>query len=363
MNKLIFFLLLISLNKVFAQEAENTFYIGHSLINLNIPAMTHSLSVDAGISNDDYKYQIGNGANLWYQWDTLIGNEQGTPYQQALPTGTYDNLIFTEAIALQGHIDWSDTYGYANKFCEYAHSFNPDIAMYVYETWHCLKSGTNEGCEWDPGSNIGWRQRLDDDLSLWENIANYVLSGNPGFNVKLIPGGQGMARLYDAIEAGTIIGRNDISQFYSDDIHPNNDGNYFIACIMFACIYERSPVGLTNQLHDEWGSPYPAISPDIALRLQELAWETVCEYGNSGVECTPSSTNSIPNIDMYYDQTSQLLKLSKNYTGDIFLYNTSGMLVEKFSLNNDNNIDLNHLFSGAYFVKVNGGNTLKILRR
>ena len=72
MNKLIFFLLLISLNKVFAQEAENTFYIGHSLINLNIPAMTHSLSVDAGISNDDYKYQIGNGANLWYQWDTLI---------------------------------------------------------------------------------------------------------------------------------------------------------------------------------------------------------------------------------------------------------------------------------------------------
>ena len=71
----------------------------------------------------------------------------------------------------------------------------------------------------------------------------------------------------------------------------------------------------------------------------------------------------IPNIDMYYDQTSQMLKLSKSYTGDIFLYNTSGLLVEKFSLNNDNNIDLNHLFSGAYFVKVNGGGTLKILRR
>ncbi len=60
-------------------QTARPFYVGHSLVNLHIPAMVHSLAVSAGKSTG-YDYQIGIGANLWYQWDTLIGNEQGLPW-------------------------------------------------------------------------------------------------------------------------------------------------------------------------------------------------------------------------------------------------------------------------------------------
>lgn len=356
-------LLIIAFQKSFAQEAEKTFYIGHSLINLNIPAMTHSLSLDAGIPGDDYDYQIGNGANLWYQWDTLVGNEQGTPYQDALPTGTYDNLIFTEAIALKGHIEWSYTYLYANNFCEYAHSFNPDTKMYVYETWHCTKSGTNEGCEWDPGSNVDWRQRLDDDLSLWEGIVDHVLTINPDYDVNIIPGGQGLAKLYDAIEDGAVPDKTNINQFFSDDIHLTNEGNYYIACIMFACVYERSPVGLSNHLKDEWGSFYPALDPALALKLQELAWETVCEYERSGVECSPASTSEGDNNKVFFDQNNQVLNFQKNYSGEVMILDIQGRMVRKINVENESLVKIGNLIPGVYFVKTVNNTPLKILIR
>lgn len=344
-------LLLISFEKSFAQEAEKTFYIGHSLINLNVPAMTHSLSLDEGITNDDYKYQIGNGANLWYQWDTTLGNEQGTPYQDALPTGTYDNLIITEAVPLKGHIEWSYTYIYANNFFEFAYDYNADTKMYIYETWHCINSGKPEGCAFDPDEHLDWRQRLDDDLDLWEGIADNVLAENPGFDVNLIPGGQGMAKLYDAIQAGSIPGKTEISQFYSDDIHLTNEGNYYISCIMFACIYETTPVGLTNQLKDEWGSLYPAIEPVLALRLQELAWETVCGYERSGVECSSSNYNrNVYHSDYWFDYPNQQLIFNNKYSNPLKLMNISGQIVQVIYPSKANNYPVNKLPDGLYFL-------------
>lgn len=333
------------------QQAQKTFYIGHSLINLNIPAMVHSLAGDAGISEDDYDYQIGNGANLLYQWDTTTGNEQGTPYEVALPTGQYDNLIMTEAIALKSHIQWSGTFEYANNFCQFAHSFNPDIRMYIYETWHCINSGTEIGCPWDDESHIDWRQRLTADLPVWESIADHVLSVNPDYRVYLVPGGQGMARLYDAILSGGVPGISSIRDLYTDDIHLTNEGNYYIACILFSCIYGQSPEGLTNQVYDEWGGAFPLIDGALALRLQQLAWETVCSYGRSGVECDVSGTRNVasgPKTFFYDFTTNSVRRLSKDLS-TLEIRDISGRITGITSFDNDI-ISLDHLNPGIYIL-------------
>lgn len=49
-----------------AQQSDKTlFFIGHSLVNLNMPAIVHGLAMDAGVGREnDYNTQMINGAPL-----------------------------------------------------------------------------------------------------------------------------------------------------------------------------------------------------------------------------------------------------------------------------------------------------------
>jgi len=57
----------------------------------------------------------------------------------------------------------------------------------------------------------------------------------------------------------------------SDGSHPNFRGSYLTACVIYASIYQESPVG--NPFVSD-----PAISDSDRLYLQQIAWKTVCEY-------------------------------------------------------------------------------------
>lgn len=276
--------LYVGISSLFAQVSTQTYFLGHSLVNLDMPAMFHSLALDAGYAGNDYDYQVGNGANLWAQY-TPPFTEQGIIYNVALPTGVYENFVFTEAVPIKNHLIWSYTDEYADSLFEVAYAGNNTIRTYFYETWHCIHSGTSGCGPWDNEDHIAWRTRLTEDLDDWESVLDSLEADNPGNTFYMVPGGQGMARLYDAIEASTVPGMDSIQQFFLDDIHLNDEGNYYIACIMFATLYGESPVGLTNQTFDEWASPFNTIPLALAERLQELAWETVCNYPRSGVVC------------------------------------------------------------------------------
>ena len=276
----LFLLLFLPFTHLFAQplSSVNPYYVGHSLINLNVPAMVNSLANDAG-KTSDYAYQIGNGANLWWQWDTLLGNEQGIPWQEALPTGDFDAMIVTEAVPLLGHLQWSKTYDYADSFLMAARAYRPDIRFFVYETWHCTTTGTPTGCEWDNNDNLLWRPRLAADFPLWTGIMDSLKGRHPAAAVWMIPAGQAFGMLTDSIVAGGVPGISDFKQLFSDDIHLTDAGNYFVACVMYACLFRESPEGRTNQTFSEWGSPYNPPSPALALKMQQVAWKTVTQLG------------------------------------------------------------------------------------
>lgn len=269
------------------------FYIGHSLTD-QVPDMVKSLSDDHQDVAFDWFFQSIPGASLQWQWGRMAANDYDPipPHYygfyhpvHGLPNGNFTALVLTESVPRIDEV-WSigATYDYAELFADYATDFNADTRIFVYEVWHCLNSGTPTGCDFDIDSNP-WRQRLDDDLPMWESVVDHLnneLSLN--HEVCLIPGGQGLALLYDEIVAGTVPDLNDITDLFSDDIHLTDQGKYFIACIHFAMLTGQNPIGLTHQTQVWWGGNFDAPSPALALRMQEIAWETVTTYPNSCID-------------------------------------------------------------------------------
>lgn len=257
-------------------RSADVFLIGHSLVSPDLPAMLRSINRDVDAVNGpagvgDVDYQIINGAPLRVQWDNGNSSVEGTSSRPALATGKYDVVVMTEAIPLDEQIKWNNPINYALNFVNLARSANPTVQTYFYETWH--------GFDHFGGNLAAWRASLDSYLPKWESIVDGVNSNLP-YGVKpmlVIPAGQAMARLYDAIAAGQVPGVTSIRQFFRDDIHPNSNGFYFLAMLYEATIYGTDPQGISNVMQGTY-APYPTVPAPLAQALQKIAYDTVQAY-------------------------------------------------------------------------------------
>ena len=271
--------------RVTISTSSNVLTIGHSLVGKNIPAMMNSMG-----HTGDTDYQLINGAPLVNSW--LYAGEpfvEGVNSREALTTGRYDAVIMTEAIPLETNVEWNDTSGNALKFLNLAYQHNAGVQTYLYETWH--------GFNFYNQDLAAWRASLDTMSPVWEGVVDRVNAGRPAGSKEmlLIPAGQAMANLYDAIEAGRIPGVSSIREFFSDNIHTNNAGSYYVTMVHQAALYGTSPVGLTNQTMGQHG-PFPDVPVEMARILQGLAWETVNEYDRDGVNDGQAPAPSVPPV-------------------------------------------------------------------
>ncbi|QFT60476.1 hypothetical protein FIU94_16725 [Sulfitobacter sp. THAF37] len=270
--------------------AASVVMVGHSLFGSDGPDMLQE-ALRAGTGQGTVRAQIINGAPLKYNWDESA-NAEGIDARSVLPEGETTHLILTEAIPLANHLEWSETYVYAQAFAGLAASANPDAHIYVQETWHSLKSGTGEPVENDEGAGTPWRVRLDQDLPAWQEIVAQVaaVTRDDRTVVGLIPAGQAMARLYDEIAAERIPGLTDISALFADDIHLNDTGHYFVAMVQYATLTGQDPLGLPVDFHDRWGQPFDTPDEDLARALQRVAFEAVQAYGGTAVAPVPPAS-------------------------------------------------------------------------
>ena len=123
----------------------------------------------------------------------------------------------------------------------------------------------------------GWLERIDADLArYWEaGILRPALLRLPeGSRIQLIPAGQALAALVRTIEAeggvGNVTDRRDL---FSDQIHLNDLGNYFIALVHYAVLYGSSPEGLPHELKRADGTAADAPAPETARLMQQIAWQ------------------------------------------------------------------------------------------
>lgn len=365
LKKISFSIVFISFLTIAAtSQSPRVFYIGHSLSD-QIPDMVQSLSNDHPNVNFSWVYQGIPGAPLRWQWDRK-GPRDYNPIppnyygfydeNNGLAAGGFDVLVLTESVPrYQQIID--ETYAYADSFYRFAIAANPGIRIYLYEDWHCLLSGTPTGCDYDVNS-LPWRQRLTADLPMWESVVDTLNARfSPEVPVCLIPGGQGLAALYDSIQAGVVPGLTSINQIFSDNIHLTDVGKYFIACIHFATIHGTSPVGLTRQTQVWWGGDFTPPSQDLALKFQEIAWNVAKNYRNS---CLDRSVNL---VDIGLDDGQ--IQIFPNPTEDVFeiegllldynieILDATGSVFRTFqSVGERIQIYIHDLPSGMYFIRV-----------
>jgi len=248
----------------------NILYVGHSLVGPDLPPLVDA-TLRAMNQPGTVQAQVINGAPLSFNWENSADGE-GVDARATLARGQTDVLILTEAVPLAGHLEWSNTAKAIADFAGLAVSTNPDARVYLYETWHSLQSGTTNPPQGDPGGTIPWRDRITADLILWEDVA---LRGSTATPVQLIPAGQAMGLLSDAINAGDIPGLTSMQDVYSDDIHLGQKGLYFLAMVHAAAITGKSPEGVPAKLTRTWASRDAVISDDMALALQRIAWTAV----------------------------------------------------------------------------------------
>ncbi|UWQ48923.1 hypothetical protein [Leisingera caerulea] len=283
--------------------------VGHSLFGPDNPQMLEQM-LDTR-AETAVEAQIINGAPLSYNWQHSATAE-GVDSRERLRQPA-DAVIVTEAIPLANHLKWSDTKGAVTRFYELAHAANPDVDFYLQETWHSLNSGTGAEVPFDDGADVPWRVRLEQDLPRWQAVVDDVNAATGG-DVKLLPAGQAMARLDEAIQAGTMPGLASIRDVFADDIHPNATGFYYLALVQYAVLTGERPAGLPHRLKDRWGKPYPAPAPELAARLQDIAW-AAAQGGGVRTAALPADPAALPQDPVLPVLNTDLLEDVPELTG------------------------------------------------
>lgn len=304
----------------------------------------------------------GPGSSIKYRWENPVGF--GAPDARN-DIANWELLCITERVPLLYEGGNSQQW-YLNGIAEQRNF----LSQFVNNAWKNGNKGKGTPTLlWTTWVNINgadgpFRKTLDIQEKEWEAMQDFANKNKPANapSVYLIPGHRMMARLYDDIQAGKVPGISNINQFFSDNIHTNELGAYAIAMIHYACIFNKNPTGLTNNLlpNAPVGTPIP--SQALASYLQNMIWEVVTSYPRTGIAKTIATVeNNIDNDFLIYPNPADEvihLKWENNKQEDknelIELINYIG---ETVLTSSDNSLNIKHLPEGYYIIKI--GNKYK----
>jgi hypothetical protein len=263
------------------------YHLGHSLVGRDIPVMLEQLAVAAGFAGHTHASQLGWGASLdQHRRGDVPGfaeenaHPNHAPVEDALASGQFHAVVVTELVEIRDAIKYHDSAEALAHWARTARAANPQARVYLYETWHRLDDAE------------GWLERVDADFTrAWQDELMRVAMADPAVGtIYIIPGGQVLAVVVRAMEAGEVPGLSRREQLFSTDaagavdpIHLNDLGAYIIALAHFATLYQRSPEGLPWALLRAGGMAATPV-PDAAVPpLQKLVWQGVTRYAFTGV--------------------------------------------------------------------------------
>lgn len=257
------------------------YHLGHSLVGRDMPVML------AQMARHDHASQLGWGASLKGHWTGDIPGfaEENAhpgfrPAAEAVDSGEYAAVVFTEMVEIRDAIRYFDTAKYLAQWAIRARATRPDVRIYLYETWHRLDDAE------------GWLNRLDQDTRrYWEGEILRVAMAREGVGtIHVIPGGQVMAAAVRAIEAGQVPGLSRRDELFAtapdgttDPIHFNDIGAWLMAVTHHAVIYHRLPDTPPSALRLADGKTPLTLAPETAKALQRIVWDVVTGYALTGV--------------------------------------------------------------------------------
>jgi len=267
------------------QAPMRVYHLGHSLVGPDIP---HLLAQFAGPGHR-FNVQRGSGTSLRAHWEEsepiLDFDQVNQPPvwrdpKEAFTAGDYDAIILTEMVELRDALRYFDAADYLHRWAHLARDGNPQVRIYLYETWHRLD---------DPD---GWLDRIDADLDhLWlGRLTAKDAAAAPDHPIYLIPGGQALAATARAAEAGEIPGLTTRQDLFDraddgslDQIHLSPLGAYIVALTHYSVLYHRTPIGLPHQVTLADGTSITALDADAAHAVQALVWQVVTRLPRTGL--------------------------------------------------------------------------------
>lgn len=253
----------------------NAVYVGHSLINHDMPAMVKQLAASGENLSIEYANQMILGSPLVFNWNNCLAataTADNLPAQfacdaiaQGSTNGPYDTLIMTEANnPIRGHHTINETQVYIDRFFELMQSRHADSRAFFFTSW--------EGLSYHGGN---WLDEIDGELAEYEQIVaqakRLAIDAGRNPNIEIIPANIALRDLILALQSGQFSGFDSRLDVFHDDVHMNLYGNYFIANVVFATIYNRSPVGLTNRILNQYGNVQIEVEASLAEELQQFA--------------------------------------------------------------------------------------------
>jgi hypothetical protein len=218
---------------------ERILFIGNSLsndLNKHLKGLAASAIPPLDITADA---SISMGTVLEGLWSFPDKHER-------ILKGNYDRVILQATLSETGKVaEGRVTADTEEKFHRYARSFDREIRESGARTVLFMHWQFDE-----PGA-----MRIERIAALYRDVAEEL-------GVEVAPVGLAWQRARRE--------RPDL-QLLSDSVHASFRGEYLAACVFYATLFERSPVGL----------PYLgtiAMDPELAAFLQRIAWETVQDY-------------------------------------------------------------------------------------
>lgn len=198
--------------------------------------------------------------------------------------GNYDLLVLTERVPVRSTLEYHAADKMALTWFEHAWkngNGGQGAETVYYATWISLASGPGNTDPYDMEDErlIPFRERLDLEMTAWQEIADYVNANRPSDSpqMRVIPGPRIMAALFDAIAAGRAPGLASMDELFSDGIHLSDIGAYPIALAHFAVIYGRDPRGVPALRGEGWPSA------EQQEWMKSLVWEVLSDYPDSGL--------------------------------------------------------------------------------
>ena len=178
---------------------------------------------------------------------------------ELIDSGDYDAFVF------QLNISWAkkDTL-YMNKTGTDNH-YQPWVTQAVYVQKFVDKI-EKTGAEvvlwtiWETPDRRMWDWiTIDENKQAHQEIASEL-------DVKVAPTGLALQRVKEE--------RPNLKLILDDKVHPSLHGTYLYVCVIYATIFDRSPIGISYTPEDFSSE----VTEDEATFLQRIAWETVQEY-------------------------------------------------------------------------------------
>lgn len=250
---------------------------GHSLTDSVMNPLQDMIAAAGGRGGELVKSTIP-GSPMEWRWKNDPGYDQPN-LTDPDAMARFDLLVITERVSLSGTVPYHASEDYALRWFEQAWTYGRDgkgAPSILYASWVSIDSGPDyENPYNDPDGLIPFRERLDREMVMWEQILDHVNQNRPDGSpaMKMIPGPLVMAAAFDDIAAGRAPGIAAFRDLFRDDIHPGPLGEYLIALAHFAVIFNRDPHGLPAGVPSKGGP-----SPGQASWMQDLVWRVVSTY-------------------------------------------------------------------------------------